>query len=112
VAVWPENLPCGLLLDMTEAIGDGRLRSQPDMGPAIVRRRTSSMPKQRSGQMLMTGAQWLSLQAFGESDLLGWSLPFVFPHADGDLLRFADLPSARRVASNRWMVDLKFEVLP
>jgi len=117
VDAWPASLPSYLLVDgYSEGIGDGRVRSQTDMGPPKVRRRSSAMPKTLQGRMLMTGAQLATLQSFVETTLVGGSLPFTFtdPVTRGSILvRFAgSLPSWTGRGGDTYAVALELEVLP
>src|SRR6185369_15482478 len=114
VDAWPAGLPqCFLRPGPQTSVGDGRIRSTPDTGPAIVRRRSSAIPKSLRGQMKLNPAELDTLLVFGETTLSGWSLPFTFPHTSGDLMRFGEsLPSYSRVAANTFMVELSFEILP
>jgi hypothetical protein len=112
---WPGVLPqCFTFDSFSEGVGDGRLRSTMDAGPAKVRGRSSASPGRIAGQMRMTREQWDALMAFGRDTLLGWSLPFNFPF-DGEvvLARFGEnLPSRKRLGPQVYMVELQMERLP
>jgi hypothetical protein len=111
--VWPTTLPRCFNLGSNEQPGDPRIRSQTDIGPAKVRRRSSSAVSQRSGVMTMTLAQWDALQVFGDVNLGGWVEPFLFPEIGGDLVRFGDeLPSRTNATARSVSVSITLEVLP
>lgn len=115
--IWPAALPQHLLVDgYTQGLGDGRLRSRNDAGPAKVRRRSSAMPGPLQGRMDMSGAQLADMRAFVESTLIGGTLVFTFPDpvTGGALLvRFAtNLPSWTSRGPDIWTVSLDLEVLP
>ncbi|GAA2888168.1 hypothetical protein GGQ99_004804 [Aminobacter niigataensis] len=117
VAAWPATLPQYLLTEgYSEAQGDGRLRTQPDLGPAKVRRRSSSMPGPLQGRMTMSGAQRTILDDFVETTLAGGTLPFTFPDPltrAPILVRFsANLPAWSSPGGDTFIAALDLEVLP
>ena len=114
--VWPSNLPsCFILGTQSESFGDGRLRSEVDMGPSKVRRRSTAMPGSLSGVLRMTGDHLSTLRAFVQNALIGGTLPFNFPSPnDGStlLVRFASLPSWSRTTGRIFEVSIDLEVMP
>jgi hypothetical protein len=112
--VWPSDLPkCFILGSEQEQPGDMRLRSAPDVGPAKQRPRSTAAVDLLSGSMKLTEAQWEILKAFGKTTLAGWSLPFLFPDADGRLARFGEsVPSATKVAGTVRTIQMQLEILP
>lgn len=115
---WPEALPrCFTFDSLDEGLGDGRIRSDNDAGPAKVRRRSSAAPAPLSGEMIMTPAQWAALRTFITVTTIGGSLPFLFPAQDASgsqlLVRFAEnLPRRSRHAAGKLRVSIALEVLP
>lgn len=114
---WPSTLPQVVLSDgFSQTIGDGRVRAKPDVGPALVRRRSSAMPKAMPCSIDVDDDQWDDLMTFGETTLIGWTLPFTFPDPAGGsdlLVRFGDsLPSRTEVVAGTWRVNLALEILP
>lgn len=111
---WPGTLPCEFTMESrSEGMGDGRIRHQPDRGPAIVRLGSSAAPNALTGQMSMTAAQWATLRTFVQTTLIGGSLPFLFPDSSGDLVRFGErLPARRRMTGSTFIVDITLEVMP
>lgn len=117
VDAWPASLPQLVLVDgFSEGLGDGRLRSSMDTGPAKVRRRSSAMPRPLQGRVLMTSAQLDVLRAFVDDDLIGGSLPFSFPDPitrASILVRFlGSLPGWSARGPDAYDVALDLEVLP
>src|SRR4051794_29327434 len=114
---WPATLPQVVLVEgFSQTIGDGRLRMNPDAGPALVRRRSTAMPKAMPCNIDVDNEQWDDLLTFGETTLISWTLPFTFPDPGGGadlLVRFADnLPSRAEVVPGVWRVSLDLEILP
>jgi len=117
VDAWPATLPQKVLADgFSQTLGDGRIRVQPDAGPALVRRRSTAMPVAMPCSIDVDDDQWDDLLEFGETTLLSWSLPFTFPDPGGGsdlLVRFADnLPSRTERVPGVWRVSFALEVLP
>ncbi|KQZ31576.1 hypothetical protein ASD50_15005 [Mesorhizobium sp. Root552] len=117
VASWPLTLPQYVLTEgYGSAFGDGRLRSQPDIGPPKVRSRSSAMPEPLQGKVVMTTDQLASLRTFITTTLLKGTQPFTFPDpvtGDPILVRFGDrLPSWSYFGHRKWTVDLSLEVMP
>lgn len=76
------------------------------------------MPKPVSGSMMMTNAQFETLESFIDNDLGGGVLPFTFPAQPGPgtwLVRLspsADLPQQQGSDFDAWPVSLSLEILP
>lgn len=113
-AEWPETLPTSFFAEsISEGIGEGRLVSSMDAGPAKMRRRSSAMPRPMSGTMRMTSEQWEDLREFVETDLLGGSLAFTMTCGTVEkLVRFTEMPSRTWFAAGKWAVSINLEVLP
>src|SRR5262245_11235632 len=77
---WPDTLPQQMNKDGDQdAFADNRMATPPDMGPALVRTRFTSMPRRVVGTMLMTKTQLNQLRAFWKYTTLEGKLPFYFP---------------------------------
>lgn len=113
--VWPSSLPQYVLREgFSESIGDGRLRSQPDKGPAKVRRRSSMMPKLLQCRMIMSAEQLALMQEFVDDTLMNGSLPFLMPDPitrNPALVRFADNLPAWTSRGIHFDVSFDLEVL-
>lgn len=112
---WPAGLPQAFLTGTwREGFADNLQRSQPDVGPAIVSRRTTANVRPLSGEMAMTGAQVSALATFFDTTTLGGATPVTFPDPRGGsdlLVRFTGPPELSEYGS-RYRVTLSFEVLP
>jgi len=114
---WPLTLPQALLLEgNADAMGDGRIVSNTDDGPGKIRPKSSNMPRPLIGQMRMTSAQVVILEAFVRTTLLKGSLPFMFPDPMTNLpvlCRFTIGALPRwSFEGVRYMVFLNIDVLP
>lgn len=118
--VWPATLPqCFITDTVTWQLGDGRLRTPMEAGPAKSRRRSSAVSDHLSGQMKLSAAQWADLKTFVRTTVQD-SDTFTFPDPDGGgasgtdlLVRFGESePGAARLGRGFWMVSLDLEVLP
>lgn len=118
MVAWPAPLPQSFVMDSyQEEMPDNVIRDQFDVGPAGVRRRSTSAPYKISGPMRMTVDQWEELKTFYEDTILHGSLPFDFPEQGCPttpatlVVRFT-APPARTRAGPKWNVTLQLEVLP
>lgn len=139
---WPAELPQRPLVDgYSETMPDLDLVSQPDIGPAKVRRETVAAPYQLSVPYKVTDWQKERIKRFYRDDVQGrtnpWWLPQPgvdgWPLADGDgetiltdgdgtillvtsliLVRFVSPPTFTPQSRPRlgWIVPLQLEVLP
>jgi hypothetical protein len=116
---WPANVPARIdVSTFQEVPGDGRLRANPDTGPAKVRLRSTAVPRQVSFALVpLTTAQKQTLKAFIETTLAGGTLSFTFPTAcvapgESDWqVRLVDIPPWGR-AGKMHTTTLKLEILP
>jgi hypothetical protein len=80
-ATWPSSLPQQFLQGTyTESLGETRLRSQTEFGPAKIRRRTTSTPGIIQGDMYMTSDEFAILVEFYQQTLLTGTLVFEWVH--------------------------------
>lgn len=116
--LWPETLPqCFIEGSVAWQLGDGRLRTAMDAGPAKSRLRTSAVSDVLIGTMKFTAAQWVDFKEFVSITILR-SDPFLFPNPDDAasgselLVRFGDsLPAGARTRGY-YVAQLELEVLP
>lgn len=101
-----------------DLIGDGRVVSPMDAGPAKVRSRALAT-KPLQGTMIMTTAQVATLVTFLETTLLQGTQPFNFyKPSDGVsslLVRLnprGRVPSKDFLGGDNWRVSLDLEILP
>lgn len=114
---WPADLPQCFVLGYSEAVADGLVETQPEIGPPISRSRTSSAPRPLSGQMRMTRAQIATLRTFVDETIGRGALAFEFPDptADGTLLvkfQKGSLPGWQQTAPGVYLVNIVLLVLP
>lgn len=115
--LWPSTLPqCFLANSVQWAIGEGRLRTPMEAGPAKQRRRTSAVSDALTGQMRMTRQQWSDFMHFVDVTVQGGIDAFTFPNPDAPgqtlLVRIGDsMPSGQRVGG-QYVVSVQLEVLP
>lgn len=78
---WPLTLPQRVMVDgYTEKPPNLLLRSQPQKGPAIVRRYTSAGVRAFTANVMVQGWQLHILDSFFMDDLAGGLWPFWMPH--------------------------------
>lgn len=141
VLVWPSSLPQTFMRqNHSQQIGDGRLRSQTDVGPGKLRRRFSSAIRPIAGDMVFSTTQKLRVELFWDADTDGGVLPFLFPatglhnfpllgddglplldydgspilHSHWWLVRFSDAVDPPRFAplGVEWQAPIALQVLP
>ena len=115
--VWPATLPQRMDVDgYQESLGDGRLRSQSDAGPAKVRRRFSAVPRPLSVSTELTSAQLATFKTFVVTTLAGGTLPFQMPAQSGTgtwIVQFAQtMPGWTAIPGGRWRLSLDLVILP
>ena len=77
---WPSELPQRFSKDgYSDSFADNRIATNPDLGPALIRSRVSSMPRPVTGVMVMSRVQLERLRKFWKTDTLDGKLPFIFP---------------------------------
>ena len=93
MSTWPGTLPQDLeLQNFNEVLPDNLIRSEMDVGPAKVRRRTRANVGLKAGQITCTAAQWTTLETFYNDTVAGGSLTFTW---GSDTLRFTGPPTRR-----------------
>jgi hypothetical protein len=114
VPTWPADLPQNFTASSFNLEGpDNVMRSENSVGPAKVRRRTTSNVWKESGELFMTAAQYSAFLTFLASILDG-AKAFTFPSqvtGTGELVRMTAPHKARSVAAY-WYVSLSLEILP
>ncbi|MCM2506061.1 Ig domain-containing protein [Aureimonas altamirensis] len=115
--VWPISLPQDFLLSgYSYAMGDGRLRSNMDTGPAKLRLRTANMPSSITGNMILNASQVRTLEQFVNVTTLGGTISFQIRDPQlyqlsghRALVRFVDLPGWNPITPNLFQVSIKLE---
>lgn len=113
---WPETLPQRFLKDsVTETLGDNVLRSQPDQGPAKMRRRTITNTVRLTGAMAMTHSQWDTFLSFYQDTLgevLSFDMPTPFDEEEMHSVRFTAAPQRVPLSPARVRVQMELEIMP
>ena len=114
---WPGSLPQAFTIGSYQSTRPSTvIRSQPEAGPAIIRRRFSRGVTLFSGDMVMTRAQRDEFVEFFDTTTDGGALEFNFPAQDGsdDLwrCRFTGEPTERWLSASHWQVSMQMERLP
>lgn len=112
---WPTTLPQDALRQgYSESPPAGLIRSQPDIGPAKVRRRTTAAVRPVSVTASMTAAQVAIFETFFVTTLKHGSLSFdwINPRTKAaTTFRFTEAPQYEADGAN-FFVSMKLEVLP
>lgn len=113
---WPVGLPQAFLRQsMAEESAKNVVASEPSVGPAKLRRRTTAAVKSMAGAFAMTAAQLSDFEDFYDTDLGGGVKAFTFPNPRGgaDLLcRITGTYKTSPLGRSGWRVDLTLEILP
>ncbi len=111
---WPPDLPQKFLIEgYSETPSENVLRSNMDVGPAKVRRRSTTAPVQMSGSMLMTIDQLKRFRQFYRSESFDGTVPFLFADITGTIRTVTIVqPPAESTVGNRVSVSLVFEYIP
>ena len=111
---WPPELPQKFLIEgYSETPGDNVLREQMDVGPAKVRRRSTTAPVRISGQMLMTLEQLKRFRQFYRSETFDGTVPFLFADITGSIRTVTIVqPPSEATVGNCVSVSLVFEYIP
>ena len=113
---WPVTLPQTLLMDgYGEAAPNVLLRSQMEIGPAKVRRRSSAGIRPVKGYLILTLEELEIFKAFHHDDLEDGALRFTWVEPlDEETeveMRFAEVPSWSS-ENGLYKVQMSLEILP
>lgn len=116
MATWPATLPTEPINDgFQEALGNNVLRTNMDVGPAKVRRRSAIRNDALSIRLKLTTAELAIFKAFYTTDLhdgvdtIQWVHPITNVSTD---LRFTSPPSWEPAETGFFNVTLALEVMP
>ena len=119
VPAWPAGLQQRLLASKYgEAVPDNRLITSMEVGPAKIRRRSTSAVRPVQGSIIVTAEELADFKEFYNDDLLGGSLRFTWVDpVDGTTeveMRFTEPPAWAAIteSSNDFEIDLKLEIMP
>jgi len=116
--IWPTSLPQMPLDSYSETTGVSVIRTQPDSGPAKMRRR-ARRPDTLSVQYNMSTSQVETLRAFVQDTLRG-TTRFGYTHPrTGSIVEVRIIPqgdgqmyTTSYILPDYWRVSLELEVLP
>ena len=114
--VWDASLPTEPLLDSwDETLAENRIRTQMEVGPPKIRRRSTASVKQYGVVFALTAAQVATLDDFYTSDTYNGSLAFEWTNprtgATEDF-RFLTPPKIVKRGPDSFRASFQLEVLP
>lgn len=117
MAAWPDTLPQQPddFSSFAEDFGDGTLRSEMDVGPAKVRKRTTAVVEPVSFTLLLTASQVADLKTFHKTTTnFGADVWTWVDHLTGEPAnyRFVKPPSFRMVSQVYRLCTLNLEIVP
>jgi len=114
--VWPSTIPDKPLVDAyNETPPRDVVKSPMDVGPAKMRRRTTSGVRKFSVTMMMTDAEVADLDTFYETTTRNGVLRFDLenPRTGTTVeMRFMEAPKYKLVSEDDYEVSMKLEALP
>ena len=115
MAAWPGTLPTIFQVQGFKEDGaDNLIRSSMDVGPAKVRRRTTTNVRNHAGSMWLTDTQYSALRTFFETTVSYGSQSFTMDdvHGTNRDFRFVKPPEYSSIGPGYWEVKLSLEELP
>lgn len=114
---WPAWFPQAFLEGTYSATRPAvALRTQPDKGPAIMRRRLTRGVTPFAGEMIMTAVQRFQFNLLFDDYLAGGTGELLFPAPDGTgggwTVRFRSEPREVRITRTHWRISMEMERLP
>jgi hypothetical protein len=113
MANWPITLQQNANYDYNETWNDGTIRSQPDEGPVMTRRRYTKIRKFATLSVWVDRTQYETFVTFYQVEIAGGSLPFQWIDPISQLTRnmlFLKPPSFSSVGPNNFKIDCELEV--
>lgn len=113
MATWPISLQQQANYDYNETWDDGTIRSQPDEGPVMTRRRYTNIRKFARLSVWVDRAQYNTFVAFYQAEIAGGSLPFdwIDPITEtSSQMLFLKPPSFSSIGPNNFKIDCELEV--
>ncbi len=112
---WPASLPQAPLFGYNEEIGEVKVRTQTDSGPAKVRRRFTESVDRMTWGLALTESQFGDLLTFYKTTTSHGSQRFEITHPRTAALvevRLVGPPSFSNPKPNLYKGSLVFEILP
>lgn len=110
---WPSTLQQNANYDYNESWDDGTIRSQPDQGPMMTRRRYTKIRKFAKMTVWVDRTQYSIFEAFYNLELQGGSLPFTWEDPvtqNTATLLFTSPPSISTVGPNNFKINIDAQV--
>jgi hypothetical protein len=111
--IWPTSLQQEANYDYNETWSDGTIRSQPDEGPIMTRRRYTKIRKFAKMSIWVDRDQYNIFVNFYTNNILGGSLPFVWKDPiteTSSQMLFLKPPSFSAIGPNNFKIDCELEV--
>lgn len=111
---WPSTLQQNANYDYNETWDDGTIRSQPDQGPVMTRRRYTKIRKMAKMTVWVDRTQYTTFETFYNTTIQGGSLPFTWEDPVTQIssnLLFLSPPSISSIGPNNFKIDMNMEVL-
>ena len=116
MATWPATLPSYVLVEgYSEMPPVNSIRTQMDVGPPKVRRRSTAAPRPITCKQHMTKTQVAILDTFYVTTLSSGVDPFDWTHPRTGAsvsFTFTEPPTYESLGGTAWGVTLKLEILP
>lgn len=112
---FPDTLPSPLANSLQEQLPNNIVRTQMDVGPAKVRRRTTANVRSLRMTYVLNKDQAADLEAFFFNDTAGGALSFDYTHPrTGDTVsaRFTEPPQISSLNGIYFQISISLEVLP
>lgn len=115
IASWPVSLNPNLEADSFKfKIGETRIKSQFDIGPAKVRRRTTRGVDTANGSIIILFSEYATFRTFFDTTINGGTDPFTIIHPITRVtatFRFVDTPEIRPLGPNI-EISMSWEEIP
>lgn len=115
MATWPTTLPQEFPEDgFNLVLADNVIRSSMDIGPAKIRRRTTSNVTKLTGTLILDTTQLTAFETFYITTISYGSVYFTWVHPLTNAsctMRFTEPPSYTPAGGSYTRVDMKLEIL-
>jgi hypothetical protein len=116
MATWPPSLPDYVLIDgYSESPPANTIRTEMDVGPAKMRRRSTAAPRPFSITQFMNTTQLATFDTFFNTTLNSGSERFdwVHPRTQAAVeFRFVEQPNYEAIGGTSWHVSYNLEQMP
>jgi hypothetical protein len=97
-----------------QSFGDTSIRTQMDIGPAKVRRRTTRPINILAGSIFLTSSEYSVFETFYNTTINGGASAFTIPHPITGVsgsFRFTKPPSLRDIGPTTFLLSMEWEQL-